>query len=167
MLKYFFIALFTFFVIGCANMQTTKTAEAESTSAGTDTYSNVPQEPAHSYQDFDDILVPKDLTLNRDESIVFKTDQFKTAVLKYSGRVNAEDLFNFYINNMTKDNWFLKFSTKASKSSLIFEKPHKVCRITIDDGTINTKVSMIVVEQTSPNLPASNDDSFKEKDFLQ
>lgn len=154
-------------VFGCANMHTTSSnAGTDAVGTDTETYPAAPAEPAHSYQDFDDILIPKDLTLNQDESVVFKTDQFKTAVLKYSGRVNAEDLFNFFINNMTKDNWFLKFSTKSNKSSLIFEKPNKVCRITIDDGTYNTQIFMIVVEQTSPNLPAQGG-TLQEKDFVQ
>lgn len=104
-------------------------------------------QPAQSfgrYYDFDDIQVPKSLTLQRQESILFRVGNFKAGVLVFEDRVELESLINFFVEGMAKDNWVLKSTFKYPKAALFFAKQGKTCVIMIEEGTINTKVEIWV-----------------------
>lgn len=131
---------------GCANMnKNTKTqpsedAQPEQQSSYEETYNN-----PNYYYDFDDVLIPRELTPVDEEKYVFSDHRFHAGFRQFSGRVVAEDLYNFFVNNMAKDNWKLKFSLKTVRSVLVFEKPNKSCTITIEDG-FSTNVSVFAIE---------------------
>ena len=96
------------------------------------------------YYDFDDILIPLDLDLNKDKSILFKVGTFKAGVLVLSGRVESESLINFFVESMAKDNWQLKSSFKYPQVALFFAKKGKTCVINIKEGTLDTDVAIWV-----------------------
>jgi hypothetical protein len=124
---------------GCSLMrQDSMSAGAKSTSGS---------QPAQSYgryYDFDDIQVPKSLSLQRDESILFRVGNFKAGVLVFEDRVELESLINFFVEAMAKDNWVLKSSFKYPKTALFFAKQGKTCVIVIKEGTLTTKVEIWV-----------------------
>jgi hypothetical protein len=115
---------------------------ATATPTGGDEYQQV-----HFYYDFEDILIPQELELDRDSSYVLETQQFKTGILVFNGSVDHISLVDFFITNMAKDNWRKYSSLKAEKSILTFEKPNKSCIITVyDESFTNTRVDIHVVE---------------------
>lgn len=103
-------------------------------------------EATNYYMDFADVLLPVELKYDADESFVFETRQQRTGFMKFSGRVDALSLFEFFAANMVKDGWTKIFSTKAKESLLLFEKPGKSARIKITDAKFSTKVDVLVVE---------------------
>lgn len=127
----------------CATKSTSTdpAGEEEATpSAYQETYEN-----PNYYYDFDDILIPRELEPIDKEKYVFDDPRFLAGFRIFSGRVVAEDVFNFFVNNMVKDNWTKKFSLKAEKSVLAFEKSNKSCTIQIEDG-FKTKVTVFAIE---------------------
>lgn len=103
-------------------------------------------EDANYYYDFADILVPRELAFQADESYVFDTNAFKSGVMIFTGRVNNADLVNFFIQAMTKDGWTLVTSLKAEKSILIFDKFNKGASIQIQSGGFKSRVVIVAVE---------------------
>lgn len=104
-------------------------------------------EELNYYYDFDDVLVPKDLKMDPNDSFVFETPQFKTGILKFNGRVDSFSLVDFFNTNLTKDGWKKHSSYKAKKSILVYEKQNKSCFISVlDESFSNTRVEILVVE---------------------
>ncbi len=91
-----------------------------------------------AYQDFDDVLIPKEMKLNDKDSFVFETPQFKTGVLIYTGRVDHVSLTNFFETSMVNDNWKLRSKMKYGRTILVFEKPDRDCIINIIDQPFKT-----------------------------
>lgn len=96
------------------------------------------------YYDFDDIQVPLQLKLNKDQSILFRVGTFKAGVLVFSDNVEVESLINFFVDSMGKDNWTLKSTFKYPKTALFFAKPGKTCVIQITEGWFKTTVELWV-----------------------
>lgn len=97
------------------------------------------------YYDFGDILVPRELSFQSDESYVFDTRSFKAGVMVFTGRVDNNDLINFFINNMSKDGWTVVTTIKGERSVLIFEKFNKSASVQIQAG-FKSKVTVFAVE---------------------
>lgn len=95
-------------------------------------------ESASYYYDFDDILVPRAMTLQPRQSFVMETPQVKAGLLTFKGRVDAVSLTSFFINNMLKDGWKLSSSFKYRRTVLVFTKPDRDCIINILDERFNT-----------------------------
>ncbi len=102
-------------------------------------------EDPNYYYDFGDILVPRELSFQADESYVFDTNSFKSGVMIFTGRVNNADLVNFFIKSMAKDGWNLVTSLKAEKSILIFDKYNKSASVQIQNG-FKSRVVIVAVE---------------------
>ena len=104
------------------------------------------------YFEFDDVLVPRELSYDQDESFFFETPRHRVGNLTFDGRVDNFSLVDFFIANMTKDGWNKLASYKAKKSTLTFEKPGKSCQISVlDESFTNTRVEILVVESREQN----------------
>jgi hypothetical protein len=96
------------------------------------------------YYDFDDIQVPVQLKLDKDQSTIFRVGSFKAGLLVFSDNVELESLINFFIESMAKDNWTLKGSFKYPKAALFFAKPGKTCVIQITESWFKTTAELWV-----------------------
>ncbi|MBG0790596.1 MAG: hypothetical protein H0S80_08890 [Desulfovibrionaceae bacterium] len=104
------------------------------------------QEPNY-YLDFDDIMLPKEIDYVNDGSYRLDNAKFKASIMKFKGRVKILELVQFFINNMTKDNWTLVSNNKASDSHILnFEKFNKSCVIQIDDKFATSVTTIFAVE---------------------
>lgn len=103
-------------------------------------------DPNYYHDDFNDILIPKEIDFITDESYTFNNDKFRAGFMRYNGRVEMADLINFFLNNMAKDNWKQVNAVRGPISVLTFEKFNKSCVIQIQDGIGNVKVTVIAVE---------------------
>lgn len=97
-----------------------------------------------TYQEFDDVLIPKDLELVDKSSFVFETPQFKTGILTYKGKVDAVSLANFFEKELPKDNWKLRSKMKYNRTIMVFEKPDRDCIINILDETFTTYLEIMI-----------------------
>lgn len=100
--------------------------------------------PVGSYQEFDDVLIPNELSLQGKSSFVFETPQFKTGIVVYKGRVDAVSLANFFEKELPKDNWRLRSKMKYNRTIMVFEKPDRDCVINILDDTFSTTLEIMI-----------------------
>lgn len=107
--------------------------------------------PPYRANEFPDLLIPSELSWDREKSMLVRTDSFAGGVLHYSGRVDIASLADFFTNNMGKNGWKLAGSAKYKNILLAFVKPNKTCTILISEDKLfmNTEVSVYVAEDTS------------------
>ena len=96
------------------------------------------------YYDFGDVLVPKELKVNKKSSFIYQTGGFSAGVLVLRGRVETSSLISFFESNMVKDNWKIISSFKSERTLLLFQKAQRWCVITITNGSYNTNVKIWV-----------------------
>lgn len=110
-----------------------------------------------AYQDFEDVLIPKDMDLQDKSSFVIQTVNFKSGILTYTGRVDPISLSNFFEANMAQDNWKQRSKMRyQTRTLLVFEKPDRDCIINIEDKTFNTQVEVIVAQRLASSEPAAS-----------
>lgn len=101
-----------------------------------------------AYNEFEDVLIPKDMSLEDKSSFVIQTVNFKSGILTYTGRVDPISLSNFFEANMTQDNWKQRSKMRyQTRTLLVFEKPDRDCIINIEDRTFNTQMEIIVAQR--------------------
>jgi hypothetical protein len=95
---------------------------------------------------FEDLPVPSKMILDRDNSFVYETANYRTGILFYSGNMNAVDVANFYKSEMSKYNWTLVNSLEYKKGSqLIFEKPGWIVVVRIESNWENSSKLTITI----------------------
>ncbi len=132
------------FVMMFAACTTTGSKTGTTDPAGTS--SQEYQEPDY-YYDFDDILIPKEISYQEDASYKLDNSKFRAAIMKFKGRVEVLELVQYFVNNMAKDNWTLLSNNKAGKLNVLtFEKFNKSCVIQVDDSFGSASTTIIAVE---------------------
>jgi hypothetical protein len=104
--------------------------------------------PVPLYYDFGDVLVPSELTVDKDSSFVIRTPGFSAGVLALKGRVEVNSLINFFNNNMAKDNWKLVSYFKSRRTIMLFNKENRWCVININEGDFTTYTEIWVSPTT-------------------
>ena len=126
---------------GCSSMnKKDKTATAPSATST----SGVPA----LYYDFGDVLVPKELKVDKKSSFIYETEGFSAGVLVLKGRIDSSSLISFFEKNMAKDNWQMISSFKSDRTMLLFQKVQRWCVMNINDETFNTYVEIWVAPTT-------------------
>jgi len=97
-----------------------------------------------SYHDFDDIIIPSELKLDKKNSMVYSTAQAKVGILIFHGRVEPISLVTFFQNNMQKDGWRQLSVFKYRDYMLSFLKENRSCVISIREKTFKTTVEVRV-----------------------
>jgi hypothetical protein len=103
---------------------------------------------AAQYYDFGDVLVPKELKVDKKSSFIYQTSGFSAGVLVLKGRIETSSLISFFETNMAKDNWNIISSFKSERTMLLFQKVHRWCVVNITDETFNTYVEIWVAPTT-------------------
>jgi hypothetical protein len=124
---------------GCASNKKDKTVTAPSVEG-----SGVPA----LYYDFGDVLVPRELKVDKKSSFIYQTEGFSAGVLVLKGRIDSSSLISFFDRNMAKDNWQMISSFKSDRTMLLFQKAHRWCVMNINDETFNTYVEIWVAPTT-------------------
>jgi len=101
--------------------------------------------------EFSDLMIPGELSWDREKSMVVRTDSFAGGVLNYSGRVDIASLSDFFTNSMVRNGWKLAGSAKYRNILLAFTKPNKTCTIVLyeDKLLMRTLVSIYIAEDTA------------------
>lgn len=95
------------------------------------------------YYDFGDVLIPRELKVDRKSSFIYTTSGFSAGVLVLKGRVELGSLISFFEKNMAKDNWQLISSFKSSRTLMLFQKQTRWCVINITES-ISTRTEIWV-----------------------
>ncbi len=94
------------------------------------------------YYHFKDVLVPRELELDRGESFVYEAAGINAGLLVFSGRVEVRSLTRFFIEAMAHDGWSLAARFTNHKVLLQFDKPGKRAVIYITETTFSTRVEI-------------------------
>ncbi len=117
-----------FLITGCS------TLPSERSSSGSHEASRQKNKTGPLYYDFDDVLIPRELKVDRKSSFIYNTAGFSAGVLVLKGRVELGSLISFFEKNMTKDNWRLVSSFKSSRTIMLFQKQNRWCVININES---------------------------------
>lgn len=94
------------------------------------------------YHNFDDILIPSQLKVNKRTSSIFETENLVAGVISLKGRMDVDALVEFFKNNMNKDNWSAVSMFKGPRTILLFEKGSRWCVITMTNGQYDAQVQV-------------------------
>ncbi|MCG8566215.1 MAG: hypothetical protein MI747_14155 [Desulfobacterales bacterium] len=149
---------------GCIeSLNTSPSGKSSSTTANMGSPNATPKTTA-LYYDFEDVLVPRELKVVQDRTVVISTPGYTSGILVLKGNVERSSLINFFINNMQKDNWGIVSQIKSPDNSiLVFDKASKCAVISIKVNQFNTYVEVGVapkVNTTATALPTQQDTSF-------
>jgi hypothetical protein len=126
------------FISGCGLYQDPSAPEQTQS-----TQIEVGNKPLAVYHDFEDVLVPDELTVIRDRSVVVSTPGFRSGILTLKGRVDSDSLYNFFSSNMEKDNWGVVSRIKGPETTImVFQKATRCAVITIREAQIYTYVEI-------------------------
>jgi hypothetical protein len=107
---------------------------------------SAPDQPTRTgsakYHNFDDILIPSQLKVNKRTSSIFETENLVAGVISLKGRMDIDALVEFFKNNMNKDNWSAGGMFKGPRSILLFEKGSRWCVITVTNGQYDTQLQV-------------------------
>jgi len=120
-------------VSGCSVLKS-KQGPTASAAAG----SAQPAQTKTMYLDFGDVLLPKELKVNKDDSFVFTTAGLTAGVLSLKGRVESNSLITFFENRMPEDGWQMISAIKSHRSMMLFKKQARWCVIGIEEGQMST-----------------------------
>ena len=107
------------------------------------------------YYDFGDVLVPREMKVDKNASFVFRTPGLSAGVLSMKGRVDSHSLIAFFENNMANDNWSLVSAFKSYRNIMLFKKENRWCVINITEKNFYTYLEIWVsptVEGATQNL---------------
>ncbi len=132
------VVLLVLFISGCIPGMSSSTPE----DGGSDVQPKSRKTTA-VYYDFEDVLVPMELSIVKDRTVVISTPGFTSGIITLKGRVERRSLFNFFSNNMQKDNWSVLSQIKSPGTTImVFQKVSRTAVITIRDEQIYTYVAI-------------------------
>ncbi len=108
------------------------------------------KELAPRYLDFEDVLIPGELEV--DKKSVYQSPGFSGGVLTLKGRVDMASLVSFFTANMPKDNWIVVSEFKSPRTKMLFQKDKKRCIIGISEGILKTEVEIWVAPSTEDGV---------------
>lgn len=141
------MVLFLAAMLALSGCSVLKSKKGSGTSAST--MAAQPAQAQTVYMDFGDVLLPKDLKVDNDNSFVFTTAGLTAGVLSLKGRVEANSLISFFENRMPEDGWQMISEIKAGRSMLLFKKQARWCVIGIEEGKMSTHAQIWVAPTLS------------------
>ena len=132
------VVLLAFFISGCFG-DTSSSKPADGTSDG----QAKSRKTTAVYYDFEDVLIPMELKVVEDKTMVVSTPGFTSGIITLKGRIERRSLFNFFNNNMQKDNWNILSQIKSPGTTImVFQKAARISVITIRSEQFNTYVEV-------------------------
>jgi hypothetical protein len=151
------------FLGGCATFGQQDSAETQADMQSSESLSRQSEAQMSNYYDFEDILIPQEMELDAEQSIIFETPSLKAGALVFTGRVDPVSLFNFLMNSMPQDNWKPRSYFKYGRYLMVFEKNDRVCVIRIQEARFNTRLHVWV----TPRITGSESGMIQEKVLSQ
>ncbi len=157
------VILLALLISGCSMFDSSQKSEGEQASA----VHAKSRKTTAVYYDFEDVLIPMELSIVTDRTVVVSTPGFTSGIITLKGRVERRSLFNFFSNNMQKDNWTVVSQIKSPGTTImVFQKTSRTSVITIRDAQLYTYVE-IGVAPTVTGAAVSAEPGFSESNLLE
>lgn len=111
--------------------------------------------------DIKDITLPTELTWDRKDSMVIKTESFRGGIFSYKGKAEIMSLKDYMVASMKDNKWRLVGETASKNIMLAFVKPNKTCMIVIAEGMFSkTELKLYVAIDKTGGSGGSGGGSF-------
>ncbi|MGE4357752.1 MAG: hypothetical protein AB7E08_04285 [Candidatus Omnitrophota bacterium] len=127
--KCVFLIFCLIFLMGCASFPIQRTSPDK------------PLETAPLLK-FADVPVPQGFKLIADESFIFQNEEGRVGLLRYTGSPTADQVVNFYREQMPQHGWFMLNVVEYGRRVLNFEKEAESCIITVEATATRTIISI-------------------------
>lgn len=135
----FIVVVLGFFISGCMGDKFSKQPEQVQSSD----IQPKSKKTTAVYYDFEDILIPKELSIMDNRTVVISTPGFTSGIIALKGWIDRRSLFSFFVNNMQKDNWSVLTQIKSPGTTImVFQKASRTAVITIRDEQFYTHVEV-------------------------
>ena len=121
---------------GCAGLTTSSRKEG----ASEEKKEVAPLSP--TYSEFEDVRIPREMDLDRSESVVYESHNLRMGVLYYSAKAGLPETVEFFKMHMTKDGWKLINSFQHKSYILNFVKSDRSCIIIAEKKATKTHVQI-------------------------
>ncbi|PID45190.1 MAG: hypothetical protein CR981_00710 [Proteobacteria bacterium] len=92
-------------------------------------------EPLSSFVgSFNDLEIPSEMEMDKDQSISIKTDSFMGGIIVFEGKVEINSLKDYVISSMKSHKWKQVGEASSKEIMMAFIKPNKTCMITLSEG---------------------------------
>ncbi len=111
--------------------------------------------PRQQRSEFEDIPVPKGLTVDMNKSTIIESPAVKAARLFYKGRVEADSLGVAFRTTLEANGWrHLSTTTAADKGTTqVYDKPGSSLQVLIYEGLYYTWVELSATRVVTANQP--------------
>lgn len=130
------VCIFLVVTGGCAGL----TLSSQKESAGEEGKVVAPLSP--TYSKFKEVRIPREMELDKDESVVYESHNLRMGVLYYSGKVELSGVVEFFKKHMTNDRWELINSFQHKSYVLNFVKGDRSCIIFAEQKVGKTYVQI-------------------------
>ncbi len=97
--------------------------------------------PVQMVDEFDDVPVPVELKRDNENSSVYEAPGFAVGVIIYEGYYKSASISKFFRGEMPKFEWqFINAFSEGNRYTLTFLKANRSCTISIEEGSLSTKV---------------------------
>ena len=112
--------------------------------------------PRVQRSEFEDIPVPKGLTVDLNKSTIIESPEVKAARLFYKGRVEIESVAVAFRTTLEANGWKNISATTLSDQGItqLYEKPSSSLQVHIYESWYNTWVEMSATRVVSPSNPS-------------
>jgi hypothetical protein len=106
-------------------------------------------------REFEDVLIPREMDIDKDSSVIYRREGMSAGLLRLSGRVETNSLMRYFQNNMTNEGWRSISQFRSSQSLMLFQKGNRMAVIAIEDADLQTFADVWVVplNESIDNLP--------------
>ena len=126
--------------VGCSALSSDKKESAEPQTES--------EKTASVYYEFDDVLIPAEMKIERGDTFIYQTAGFTVGILTLKGRVDIDSLVVFFEKNMPKDNWQIISQFKSPRTMMLFQKQNRWCVVAITEGNYYTYAKVWVAPTT-------------------
>lgn len=95
--------------------------------------------------EFGDILIPREMDIDKESSVIQSRDGMNVGVLHFSGRVEQNSLIRYFQNNMANEGWRPIGQFRSPQSLMVFQKGRRMAVIAIEDSDFETFTEVWVV----------------------
>jgi len=106
-------------------------------------------------REFDDVLIPREMDIDKDSSAIYRREGMSAGLLRLSGRVEMSSLMRYFQNNMANEGWRPISQFRSPHSLMLFQKGNRMAVIAIEDANFQTFADVWVVpmNESIDNLP--------------
>ncbi len=140
-------AILVFFLASCAAHSEGPKGQAPVSSAPS-------ARPVLRHTDFPDLVLPNELEIVREKTLIVKTPTYVGGLITARGRVTVDSLVTFFERQLTARGWQQVGSIRYKNTLLAFRRPNGSCFIYISSSSFgNLEVKIWASESLHPERP--------------